>query len=107
MQEDTTLDQRVQEAAGVIERRSREGWVVLVASWRGERCGLLIAPPLGSRGMEELGVPGVSVKRSGAQVYMDRWYLELGVEPALDEAADLARQASGPRRGAPLGGANA
>jgi hypothetical protein len=107
LQEDTTLDQRVERAAGVIERRSREGWVVLVASWRGDRCGLLIAPPSGAGAMEELGVPGLAVARSGARVFMDRWYLEMGVEPALDEAADLARQATGLRRGPPRGAASA
>lgn len=107
LHEDRTLDQKVDQAAGVIEQRSREhGWIVLVASWRGERCGLLIAPPTGTMGASDLSVPGLPMKRSGARVYIDRWFREMGVEPALDEAADLARQASGPRRGAPRGGPN-
>ena len=107
LKEDRSLDQRVAEAARTIERRSRErGWIVLVASWRGQRCGLLIAPPSGTIGVGEIDVPGLPMERSGARVYIDRWFREMGVEPALDEAADLAQQASGPRRGAPRGGPN-
>ncbi|GEM_PF-4607524 len=107
MREDTSLDHQVEQTARLIERRSREaGWIVLVASWRGERCGLLISPPTKGLGDADLGIPGEPATRSGARVYVDRWYTEMGVEPALDEAADLARQASGPRRGAPRGGPN-
>ena len=92
---DLDLDERVEEAARTIETRSRDRqWVVLVASWRGERCGLLIAPPSGTLRSDELGVPGLPAIRSGARVYVDPWYSEVGVVPALDEAADLFRRAS-------------
>jgi hypothetical protein len=105
---DPNLDRRVEQAAGRIEAGSRErGWIVLVASWRGERCGLLVAPPAGTLGPDELGVPGLPASRSGARVYVDPWYSDEGVLPALDEAADLARQAARGYRGAPRGSASA
>ena len=93
---DTPLDRRIEQATELIDRRSRDHrWVVLVASFRGERCGVLIAPPYGRLSGAELAVPGLAVSRSGARVYVDPWYAEVGAEQALDEAADLARQAAG------------
>jgi hypothetical protein len=105
---DAALDGQVEQAAGRIETGARElGWIVLVATWRGERCGLLVAPPSGALGPEEVGVPGLPAHRSGARVYVDPWFAEEGVGPALDEAADLARRAARAYRGAPRGTANA
>jgi hypothetical protein len=102
------LDRSVERATGLIEARRRErGWIVLIALWRGERCGLLVAPPNGTLGPDEVGVPGLPAARSGARIYVDPWFSEEGVGPALDEAADLARRAAGAGRGAPRGVVNA
>jgi hypothetical protein len=99
---DSTLEERIERAARTIDERGQDRrWVVLVASWRGERCGLLVAQPTGRIDATDLPVPGLPADRSGARVYVDPWYAEVGVAPALDEAADLARRAQPAVSGAP------
>lgn len=91
----TAVERTVDDTVGWIDLHGSDPrWIVLVASYRGERCGLLVAPNGGSRKASDIAVPGQVARRSGGYVYVDPWYANEGVAPALDEAGGVLRSAA-------------